>query len=85
MPKGNEITLGYVHDWHRVERRNAAISVPEIILCHHATPLNRKNCTNRYLNYTNTKLLTCILSKMGVQCKIGYCIFPYSRQLVLVR
>lgn len=28
MPKGNEITLGYVHDWHRVERRNAAISVP---------------------------------------------------------
>ena len=28
MPKGSEITLGYVHDWHRVERRNAAISVP---------------------------------------------------------
>lgn len=25
MPKGNEITLGYVHDWHRVERRNASI------------------------------------------------------------
>ena len=22
MPKGSEITLGYVHDWHRVERRN---------------------------------------------------------------
>ena len=42
MPKGSEISLGYVHDWHRVERRNAAISVPEIILCHHATPLNRK-------------------------------------------
>lgn len=28
MPKDSEITLGYVHDWHRVERRNAAISVP---------------------------------------------------------
>ena len=28
MPKDSEITLGYVHDRHRVERRNAAISVP---------------------------------------------------------
>ena len=28
MPKGGEITLECVHDWHRVERRNAAISVP---------------------------------------------------------
>lgn len=27
MPKDSEITLGYVHDRHRVERRNAAISV----------------------------------------------------------
>lgn len=42
MPKGSKITLGYVHDWHRVERRNAAISVPEIILYHHAIPLDRK-------------------------------------------